>query len=195
MPLHYNFYNASNSNGQYDMRTIFDGTLVKEMPENAVTFVDNHDTQEGQALQSEVQPWFKPLAYALILLREGGVPCVFYGDYYGIAGNEENSIKSKLNPIMLARKNYAYGNQVDYFDDEHIVGWVREGDKEHKDSGLVVLMSDNAGGSKYMNVGPNLANCVLMDITGNMPENVYVDKDGNGIFYCDGGSVSIWVKK
>ena len=95
----------------------------------------------------------------------------------------------------MARKQYAYGNQIDYFDDEHIVAWVREGDKEHKDSGLVVIMSDNAGGSKKMNVGQNLANCVLMDITGNMSENVYVDKDGNGIFYCDGGSVSVWVKK
>lgn len=77
---------------------------------------------------------------------------------------------------------YAYGKQIDYFDDEHIIAWVREGDKEHKNSGLVVIMSDNAGGSKAINVGQNLANCVLSDITGNMKENVYVDKDGNGIF-------------
>lgn len=195
VPLHYNLWNASNSNGEYDMRRIFDGTLVKELPENAVTFVDNHDTQQGQALQSEIQPWFKPLAYALILLRQEGIPCVFYGDYYGVRGDSETAIKSKLYPILMARKQYAYGNQIDYFDDEHIVAWVREGDKEHKDSGLVVIMSDNAGGSKKMNVGQNLANCVLMDITGNMSENVYVDKDGNGIFYCDGGSVSVWVKK
>ena len=129
------------------------------------------------------------------MLRQEGTPCVFYGDYYGVRGDESTAIKSRLNPILLARKTYAYGNQIDYFDDEHIIAWVREGDKEHKDSGLVVIMSDNAGGSKEMNVGPNLANCVLMDITGNMKENVYVDKDGNGIFYCDGGSVSIWVKK
>ncbi len=195
VPLHYNLYNASNSNGYYDMRRIFQGTLVQEMPNNCVTFVDNHDTQIGQALQSEIQPWFKPLAYALILLRESGIPCVFYGDYYGVGGNSENSIKSKLNPILVARKNYAYGKQIDYFDDEHIIGWVREGDKEHKDSGLVVIMSENAGGSKAMNVGSNLANCILMDITGNMTEDAYVDKDGNGIFYCNGGSVSIWVKK
>ena len=110
-------------------------------------------------------------------------------------GNPETSIKTKINPMILARKLYAYGKQTDYFDDPHIIGWVREGDKDHKESGLVVIMSDNAGGSKAMNVGQNLANCVLIDITGNMKENVYVDKDGNGIFYCDGGSVSIWVKK
>ena len=55
-------------------------------------------------------------------------------------------------------------------------------------------MSNAEGGSKEINVGPNLANCVLRDITGNMSENVYVDKDGNGIFYCGDGSVSIWTK-
>lgn len=177
------------------MRKIFDGTLTKELPKNAVTFVDNHDTQKGQALESEIQLWFKPLAYALIMLREAGVPCLFYGDYYGVRDEVSYSIKSKINPILLARKLYAYGEQEDYFDNEHIIGWVRKGDKEHKNSGLVVIMSDNAGGSKQINAGPNLANCVLTDITGNMKENVYVDKDGNGIFYCDGGSVSIWVKK
>ena len=31
--------------------------------------------------------------------------------------------------------------------------------------------------------------------TGNVKETVYVDNKGNGIFYCNGGSVSIWVKK
>ena len=164
------------------------------MPDNAVTFVDNHDTQSGQALQSEIQQWFKPLAYALILLRSTGIPCVFFGDYYGIEGKEA-PIRNELMQIMIARKLYAYGNQIDYFDNEHIIGWVREGDREHKESGLVVIMSENAGGSKSMYVGNNLANCVLRDITGNMKENVYVDKDGNGIFYCNGGSVSVWVKK
>ncbi len=46
VPLHYNFYRAATSNGEFDMRTIFDGTLVQTNPQKAVTFVDNHDTQE-----------------------------------------------------------------------------------------------------------------------------------------------------
>ena len=66
------------------MRTIFNNTLVAENPNSAVTFVDNHDTEPGQALQSWIDDWFKPLAYSLILLRKDGLPCVFYGDYYGI---------------------------------------------------------------------------------------------------------------
>ena len=55
------------------MRTIFNNTLVAENPNSAVTFVDNHDTEPGQALQSWIDDWFKPLAYSLILLRKGGI--------------------------------------------------------------------------------------------------------------------------
>ncbi len=46
-----------------------------------------------------------------------------------------------------------------------------------------------------MNVGKNLANSVFYDYTGNMKESVYVDQEGNGIFYVNGGSVSVWVKQ
>ncbi|CAE6478931.1 unnamed protein product, partial [Rhizoctonia solani] len=62
VPLHYNFKEAGDSSNRFDMRRIFDGTLVQSRPIDAVTFVDNHDTQIGQSLQSWVQPWFKPLA-------------------------------------------------------------------------------------------------------------------------------------
>ena len=36
-----------------------------------------------QALESVVEPWFKPLAYAFILLRREGYPCLFLPDYEG----------------------------------------------------------------------------------------------------------------
>lgn len=195
VPLHYNLFNASNSNGQYDMRTILDNTLVKSHPELAVTFVDNHDTQLGQALTSWIQEWFKPLAYALILLRRDGFPCIFYGDYYGIPHDNIQPKKQIIEKLIRARKYFAYGVQNDYFDDSNIIGWTREGDYEHRDSGMAVIMSDNAGGSKQMNVGQHLANCVLYDCTGNMQETVYIDQEGNGIFYCNGGSVSVWIKR
>ncbi|MCG6528174.1 alpha-amylase family glycosyl hydrolase, partial [Vibrio parahaemolyticus] len=54
VPLHYNFYEASHSNGAYDMSQIFAGTLTASREDYAVTFVDNHDTQVGQSLQSWV---------------------------------------------------------------------------------------------------------------------------------------------
>jgi alpha-amylase len=70
-PLVENFHRISTSSGA-DMRSVFDNTLVQAEPYNAVTLVMNHDTQPSQALQLEVADWFVPLAYALILLREGG---------------------------------------------------------------------------------------------------------------------------
>ncbi len=65
------------------MRQIFDNTLVQQQLTLAVTLVDNHDSQPLQALESGVEGWFKPLAYALILLRQEGYPCIFCADYYG----------------------------------------------------------------------------------------------------------------
>ena len=44
VPLHLNFYQAS-INQEFDMSKILEHTLVKENPNKAVTFVDNHDTQ------------------------------------------------------------------------------------------------------------------------------------------------------
>ena len=83
------------------MRTIFNNTLVAENQNSAVTFVDNHDTEPGQALQSWIDDWFKPLAYSLILLRKDGLPCVFYGDYYGIPAKNVSAKKDWLEKDKL----------------------------------------------------------------------------------------------
>jgi glycosidase len=79
VPLHFNLHRASKAGNEFDLRTVFDGTLVKENPLMAVTFVDNHDSQPGQSLESWVDDWFKQHAYALTMLRRDGYPCVFYG--------------------------------------------------------------------------------------------------------------------
>ena len=177
------------------MSKIFEDTIVGTNPETAVTFVDNHDTEPEQGLESWILDWFKPLAYSLILLRKDGIPCVFYGDYYGIPSKEISSKQDILDILLKVRKYYAYGEQYDYFNDRNVIGFTRLGDNEHPDSGLAVVMSDGEGGCIGMNVGKNLANTCFYDCTGNMQETVYVDNDGNGIFYCKDGSVSVWIKQ
>ena len=194
VPLHYNFFKASISNGDFDMSKIFEGTLVKEYPERAVTFVDNHDTEPGQALESWISDWFKPLAYSLILLRKDGMPCVFYGDYYGIKEKEVEPKNDMLDKLLKIRKYFAYGEQEDYFYDKNTIGFVRRGDYEHSASGLAVVMSDKNGGVIEMNVGKNLSNTMFYDCLGNIQEKVYVDSNGNGKFSCKPGSVSVWIK-
>lgn len=192
VPLHFNMHHASISNGYYDMRYILKNTLVGKEPELAVTFVDNHDTQPGQALESWVLEWFKPHAYSLILLRDTGYPCVFYGDYYGIPHNKIKAVKS-LKTLIEIRRDKSYGRQHDYFNHRSIVGWTREGIAEMPESGLAVIMTVSTGGKKKMYVGIHYAECTFYDALKNVREKVQIDSKGFGVFEVMDGSVSVYV--
>jgi alpha-amylase len=200
-PLHYNFRQASTMGNTYDLRQIFDNTLVQKVPTLAVTLVDNHDSQPLQALESVVEQWFKPLAYALILLREAGYPCVFYPDYYGATytdtGKDGNpydivmpAMQALLDQLLEARKTYAYGQQVDYFDHANCLGWTRLGDDDHKGAMAVVLSNGDAG-DKWMDM--QRPNTTYTDCTQQMITPVTTNADGWGTFTCKAGSVSVWV--
>ena len=192
VPLHFAFLNAATSDGTYDMRTLFDGTLVQAREECAVTFIDNHDTQPGQSLESYIPEWFKPIAYSMILLRNTGTPCVFYGDYYGLEHNNESPILD-LKKLIAIRRYYAYGSQTDYFDDQSIVGFTRSGDEEHPCSGLAVLATDAAEGTKYMQIDPKFAHRKFYDVLGRHDEPVTLDENGGAQFHVHDGYVSVWL--
>ncbi|MGD1856852.1 MAG: alpha-amylase [Leptolyngbyaceae cyanobacterium] len=202
-PLHYNFSEASNSGSDYDLTTIFDNTLVKQQPLLAVTLVENHDSQPLQSLESVVEPWFKPLAYAMILLRSGGYPCIFYADYYGAHytdssddGNEYeiwlDSHRWMIDKFLHARHTYAYGKQYDYFDHPNTVGWTRLGDSEHP-GGMAVVLTNGDQGQKWMETGQ--PNQTYIDITEHVDTPVTTNEEGWGDFSCMAGSVSVWVPK
>ncbi|KAF8939352.1 hypothetical protein BGZ58_009968 [Dissophora ornata] len=202
VPLHYNFTRAGKEGPLFDMRTVFDGSLVQSNPQAAVTFIDNHDTQPYQTLESYVEHWFKPLATALICLRFDGYPCLFYGDFYGIEAKSKREPwtaipgrKDMFSRILLARKEFAYGNQSDYFNHPNCVGWVRHGD-EHHPKGLVVIMSNsNTKGYKRMNVGSQRAGQLWVDMMGYWKDPVTINDEGWAKFHCHSGSVSLWVEK
>lgn len=193
VPLHYNFYEASH-NCNYDMRNIFKGTLVERNEVKAVTFVDNHDTEKGASLESPVAEWFKLIAYGLILLRKAGYPCIFYDDYYADkSGNKE--VAEGLKKLLDIRKNLAYGEEKEYFDDCNIVGWTRGGIDELKDSGIAVIISNNGDGYKEMYIGEKFKERVFVDIMGRRKEEVKINKSGIGMFYVSDKSISVWVLK
>jgi alpha-amylase len=200
-PLHYNFSTASKDGDRYDMRQIFDNTLVKDQPALAVTLVENHDSQPLQSLESVVEGWFKPLAYALILLRADGYPCIFIADYDGAHykdtgrdGQEYeiwlDSHQWLIDRFLLVRRLYAYGDQYDYFDHPNTVGWTRLGDAAHPE-GMAVVLSNGDAGSKWMEVG--MPNQVYVDVTEHIPEPVTTNEEGWAEFRCAPGSVSVWV--
>ena len=188
--LHFNFFEASSQKESYDLRNLFEGSLALNHPESAVTFVDNHDTQAGQALQSQVEDWFKPAAYAAILLREQGLPCLFYGDYYGTQGPyAHEGYQEILDTLLYIRRDLAYGEQIDYLDDANCIGWVRMG-KENQ-APLAVLISNQEGQSKRMEIGSDYAGSTFTNLLNDL-ESVVIDEDGWADFPVSQGNLSVW---
>lgn len=199
--LQNNFYTASKEGGSYDLRNIFAETLTEADPMHSVSLVDNHDTQPLQDLEAPVEAWFKPLAYALILLREKGYPCVFYPDLYGAhykdndrEGNEQEVFLEKVDGIeelLKARKENAYGTQRDYFEDANCLGWIREGDEEHQ--GCAVVLSNKDAYEKPMEIGEKYIGKTFYDVLGRSQEKVEIREDGWADFPVPAGNVSVWI--
>ena len=202
-PLLLNFHHASKQGKEFDLTKIFDNTLVQADPWHAVTIVANHDTQPLQSLEIPVEPWFKPLAYALILLREQGLPAVFYPDLFsaqyedtgddGEAHQIDLPAVDVLPALLKARQDYAWGIQTDYLDDANCIAFVRSGTAEKP--GCVVVMSNGDEGFKDIILGDSFTGSVWKDITGNADYQVECNQEGSGHFGCKAGSVSVWIKE
>lgn len=192
--LHYNMMTAS-KDPNYDIRKIFDNTLMKESPLNTVTFVDNHDSQPNQSLESWIDENFKERAYSIVLLRKDGYPCIFAGDYWGLNEmDKENKIKSTIDKLLLIRKSLAYGDETDVMKDEKCIGWIRHGDLEHPNK-LVTVISTAGINEIPCNLGKELAGCTFVDYLENNICKVTLDENGCANFPVAENSVSCWAKE
>jgi len=198
-----------------DLRGVFKNTLTEALPANSVTFVTNHDTQERaervQDWETRVAPWFHAHAYALILLRDTPAkPCVFFGDLYGTrcpGAALPPSCGGRLPVLVAARKLYAYGPQLDYFDDETCVGWTRAGDRRVRfassgvgvrgevDTGAGMAVLLNVSGKvarKRMFVGKGRDGEIFRDVFGGAGE-VRIEEDGCAEFVVGPKGVGVWI--
>ncbi|UZJ37813.1 alpha-amylase [Prosthecochloris sp. SCSIO W1103] len=197
VPLHYNFHRASRAGSEYDMGSILNNTLVRENPLLAVTIVENHDTQPLQSLETVVEPWFKPLAYAIILLRDEGYPCIFAADYDGAHYEDKgyeiwmDSHKWMIDLFLDARRHYTFGNRRDYFDHRHTIGWTFQGDSDHKS--MAVVMTNAGDDTKWMETGK--PHTTYRDITGHIDETVQTNEWGWAPFKTLGGKVLVWAEE
>jgi alpha-amylase len=204
-PLQANFHKASKEGSAYNLSQIFNGSFVSVQPNLAVTLVENHDTQPLQSLEQPVEAWFRPLAYALILLRADGYPCLFYTDLYGTeytdAGSDGQDHKVTLEKtagietMLQVRKFLAYGEQRDFFDHPNCIGWTRAGDDEHEHSGCAVLLSNGEEDRKHMEIGIKFAGRIFKEALGSRLEEITVDENGWAEFPVNAGSVAVWVLK
>ena len=159
-PLHYKFAAAGaamNGDGELDLTTLFDDTVVETHPDLAVTYVDNHDSDPAQEVGGWVDDAFKPHAYAAILLRAGGLPCVFGGDIdflrggVGLPGNEGDAVpdappltdhSTVIDRLLDARRRFGFGEQEELDAEPTHRAWIRRGTDEHPGVMVVVI---NAG--------------------------------------------------
>ena len=186
VPLHYLFNDMSNGNGNWDMRGLQFAGFTEANGALSVSFVDNHDTdQTGGALFSPVSN-LKMLAYAYILTREKGYPCVFYRDFY------EYGLGGQLKKLIAIRKANAYGagNEYTSVNDANVYAYSRAGDATHK--GLLELLNDG-GSSASKGITTPFANVTLTDATGNNAGTVTTNASGYGMFPVGARSYAVWV--
>lgn len=190
-----NLKDASEKADQFDFRKLEEGTLLQQHPEYAITFLDNHDTQFLRNTEAVVQDWFRPVGYAYVLLREKGIPVVFYPDLFG-AKYEKNGEKADLQPVenlpelISARKTHAYGTQRDYFVNARTIGWTREGGEN---GGLAVILSYDTEGGIDMDLGQANAHRTMKSITGN-GEDIKLNENGKARFpITASGTMQVWL--
>jgi alpha-amylase len=216
-PLFFKFRDASQRGESYDLRSLAEGTLMAEQPALAVTFVENHDYEFGRDFRSHVETWFKPLAYAFILLRSNGFPCIFFPDYYGSAnlpGHQGYKAgKEYLALLIKLRKQFGFGEER-YYAATNVAGWIRMGFVEGAKGAMAVVI--NTGYNKVLSVDMDtgrvnkafyhLATIKWFDnrfLIVNSPYHQYANKSeglwtnsvGRAAFVADGGSVSIWLEE
>ena len=96
----------------YDVRNVFNSSIVDAQGLsgiNVVTFANNHDYRDpGQAIEND-----PILAYAYLLTNnQVGLPCVFYPDYYSVAGFSNGGLKLKIDQLISVHKQYIFGSSA-----------------------------------------------------------------------------------
>jgi len=123
----------------FNMATLDHAGLAGTIPFQAVTFVENHDTDRSEPVTQN-----KMLAYAYILTSEG-YPCVFYKDYstdqfcYGL--------KPHIDKLLLVHEQLADGPTLQRFKDFDVFAYERLG-RNH----LLVGLNNAANAARTITV-------------------------------------------
>lgn len=96
----------------------------------------------------------------------------------------------ELEALIRARQLYAHGVQTEWFDHANCVAFARSGTQEHP--GCVVIMNGDEG-EKTLALGADFAGRQWRDYLQHREESVSSDDEGNALFRCNAGSVSVWV--
>jgi alpha-amylase len=167
-PLKFNYLNPMcNDPGSFDMSSLDGAGLIGVNPTKAVTFVEDHDTDQSAPITQN-----KIMAYALILTAEG-YPCVFYKDWSTDPGCYGSGLQAAINDLIWIHGKIANGTTQQRWENNQIYVFERMG-------GSHLLVGLNADGSSSHTItcatgfGPSVS---LHDYTSHAPD---VTTDGSG---------------
>jgi galactose oxidase len=166
-PLKFLLNSMCNNPGRFNMADLDHAGLVGISPMNAVTFVENHDTDlnSGQKIITN-----KMLGYAYILTSEG-YPAVFYKDYSTDPGCF--GLKPQIDNLIWIHEVLAAGETVQRWKDFDFFAYERLGGPH-----LLVALSNDPGGPHKIQVATGFgSNVALHDYTGHAADLV---TDGTG---------------
>jgi galactose oxidase len=169
-PLKFVLNEMCNNAGRFNMSDLDHVGLAGISPLNAVTFVENHDTDLNS---SQNIVFNKMLGYAYILTSEG-YPCVYYRDYD--MGPDGYKLKPQIDNLIWIHEKLASGATEQRWKDFNVFAYERLGG-----SHLLVGLNNDPGGSRTINVATGFGpNRVLHDYTGHAP-NLVTDRNGDAI--------------
>lgn len=178
----------------FSMRRLADwDTLLRSRPESAVTFVENHDTRDGdKPIVND-----KLLGYAFILTHEG-YPCVFWKDYFNWGLGMADS-PNGIAALVRVHEAYAGGTtrvlQVD--DDLYIMQRAGHGAQP----GLVLVMNNRGDRWNGATVETGRANTAFEPVAWwsgadmSRPHDEWTDAGGRGGFWAPPRGYAVYVPK
>ncbi len=167
-PLRFNaIQKMTNNAGFFDMSQLDHAGLAGVDPSHAVTWVENHDTNEEGFLKITQN---KPQAYAYILTSEG-YPCVFYKDYSTDPGSF--GMKNIIDNLIFIHERIAAGGTQQRFKSFDVFAYERLGG-----SHLLVGLNNNGTADRTITVDTGFgANASLHDYAGHSGD-VRTDNQG-----------------
>ena len=166
-PLKFVLNAMCSSPGGFNMAELDHAGLVGISPLNAVTFVENHDTDLNAGEKIVIN---KMLGYAYILTSEG-YPCVYYRDY----STDENcfGLKPLIDNLIWIHETLAFGETQQRWKDFNVFAYERLGAPN-----LLVGLNNDPNNAKTITVATAFgSNVSLHDYTGHSPDVV---TDGSG---------------
>jgi alpha-amylase len=166
--LHWTIQAMCNNSSNWFMGGLQGAGYTAVDPMNAVTFVDNPDTDLSAG---ENVIWNKLLGYALILTAEG-YPAVYYKDYSPDPGCY--GLKPRIDNLIWIHENLAFGSSTTRWgNDRQVYVFERQGYP-----GLLVGLNNDQWNSYTRNVQTNFgAQVQLHDYTGHQGD-VWTDEHG-----------------